>query len=51
MCFRLIERYAVCKCVYYVHGIDQCNSFGMHGHGIQDRTVLVGCTCPSHANA
>jgi len=48
MCIRLIERYAVCKCTYYVHGVDPCQSVGQHGHGIQDRTVLVGYACTRH---
>jgi len=48
---RVVERYAVCKCVYYTHGIDQCSAYGRRGHAVQDKTVLVGHTCPHHSNA
>ncbi|KAI5781942.1 hypothetical protein EDC01DRAFT_235021 [Geopyxis carbonaria] len=49
MCIRVVERYAVCKCVYYVHGVDQCSAYGRRGHEVEDRTVLVGHTCPQHS--
>ncbi|KAI5821049.1 hypothetical protein BZA77DRAFT_236220, partial [Pyronema omphalodes] len=49
MCIRVTEIYAVCRCVYYVHGVDQCGSFGSPGHYIEDRSVLVGHSCPAHA--
>lgn len=48
MCIRLTERYAVCNCVYYVHGVDQCGAAGRAGHIIQERTVLVGYACAAH---
>lgn len=48
MCIRITERYAVCQCVYYVHGIDQCSAAGRAGHSIQERTVLVGYACAAH---
>ncbi|CCX34882.1 hypothetical protein FPQ18DRAFT_250558 [Pyronema domesticum] len=51
MCIRVTEIYAVCRCVYYVHGVDQCGSFGSPGHYVEDRSVLVGHTCPSHASS
>ena len=51
MCIRINERYAVCKCVYYVHGVDPCQSVGQHGHSIQDKTVLVGYACTQHASS
>ncbi|KAI5843252.1 hypothetical protein BZA05DRAFT_184893 [Tricharina praecox] len=51
MCIRLIERYAVCKCTYHVHGVDPCQSVGQYGHNIQDRTVLVGYACTQHVAA
>ncbi|KAI5811165.1 hypothetical protein DFH27DRAFT_12830 [Peziza echinospora] len=50
MCIRITERYAVCHCVYYVHGIDQCGAIGVAGHLIQERTVLVGYACQAHTN-
>ncbi|KAF8254128.1 hypothetical protein K440DRAFT_618774 [Wilcoxina mikolae CBS 423.85] len=49
MCYRVIEIYAVCRCVYYVHGVDQCGAYGLPGHHVEDRTLLVGHTCPQHA--
>ncbi|KAA8897469.1 hypothetical protein FN846DRAFT_233031 [Sphaerosporella brunnea] len=49
MCIRIHERYAVCKCIYYVHGVDPCQSVGRHGHNIQEKTVLVGYACTRHA--
>jgi len=48
MCIRITERYAVCKCVYYIHGVDQCQSVGRAGHRVQDKTVLVGYACSRH---
>ncbi|KAF8419531.1 hypothetical protein EV426DRAFT_567391 [Tirmania nivea] len=48
MCIRITERYAVCQCVYYVHGVDQCGAAGRAGHSIQERTVLVGYACAAH---
>ncbi|KAF8462000.1 hypothetical protein BDZ91DRAFT_634636, partial [Kalaharituber pfeilii] len=48
MCIRITERYAVCNCVYYVHGVDQCGAAGRSGHTIQERTVLVGYACAAH---
>ena len=49
MCIRVVERFAVCNCVYYVHGVDQCGAYGRRGHEIEDRNVPVGHTCPEHA--
>ncbi|KAH8150474.1 uncharacterized protein LAJ45_05687 [Morchella importuna] len=49
MCIRITERYAVCKCTYFTHGIDQCQSVGRQGHNIQEKTVLVGYACQHHS--
>ncbi|KAF8427354.1 hypothetical protein EV426DRAFT_699178 [Tirmania nivea] len=49
MCIRVVEQFSVCRCVYYVHGVDQCNSYGMRGHYIQDKVILVGHTCRDHS--
>ncbi|PUU77213.1 hypothetical protein B9Z19DRAFT_987620 [Tuber borchii] len=49
MCIRITERFAVCNCVYFVHGIDQCQSVGRQGHSIQEKTVLVGYACENHS--
>ncbi|RPA85555.1 hypothetical protein BJ508DRAFT_322592 [Ascobolus immersus RN42] len=48
MCLRVVERYAVCGCIYYVHGVDQCRQFGMLGHEVEDKVVLVGHSCQAH---
>lgn len=49
MCIRIVELFAVCKCVYHIHGIDQCNSYGMLGHQVQDKVILVGYACRQHS--
>ncbi|EGX52025.1 hypothetical protein TWF569_009569 [Orbilia oligospora] len=48
MCKRVTEKYSVCKCVYYQHGVDACASKHMGGHVIEEKVVLVGYACPSH---
>ena len=48
MCYRLIERYAVCRCRYYVHAIDPCILYGYKGHSAEDRILLVGYLCSRH---
>ncbi|KAL0631673.1 hypothetical protein Q9L58_009465 [Maublancomyces gigas] len=40
MCMRVVERYAVCKCVYFTHGIDQCSAYGRRGHLVQDKLAV-----------
>ncbi|OBT94070.1 hypothetical protein VE01_07086 [Pseudogymnoascus verrucosus] len=42
MCYRLVERYSVCRCVYYEHSIDMCAAANQQGHRIQEKTILVG---------
>ena len=49
MCLQVTERYAVCKCLYYKHAVDPCGNRAQRGHGIQEKTVLVGFACPSHS--
>lgn len=48
MCYQVIERYSVCRCLYYKHAIDPCAAHGQRGHGIQEKTALVGYRCPEH---
>lgn len=48
MCYRLIERYAVCRCRYYVHAVDPCVLYGYKGHSVEDRTLFVGYLCSRH---
>ena len=50
MCYQVIERYSVCRCLYYKHAIDPCAAHGQRGHGIQEKTVLVGYACSTHSN-
>jgi len=47
MCLRVVERYAVCGCIYHVHGIDACSAYGRHS--VADRIVHVGYACPTHS--
>lgn len=47
MCIRVTERYAACRCVYHVHGVDACQFYGRHP--ITERTVYVGYACPRHS--
>ncbi|KAE9365059.1 hypothetical protein N431DRAFT_312814, partial [Stipitochalara longipes BDJ] len=49
MCFRVVERYSVCRCLYYRHNVDMCAEYGENGHPIQERTVLVGYACERHS--
>ena len=47
MCIKVIERYAVCRCVYYSHAVDPCPAFGRHE--VKLKEVLVGYTCSNHS--
>lgn len=49
MCYLVVERYSVCRCLYYQHSVDMCPSYGMQGHGAQEKTVLVGYACEKHS--
>ncbi|KAH8601966.1 hypothetical protein B0O99DRAFT_562748, partial [Bisporella sp. PMI_857] len=48
MCYITVERYSVCRCLYYKHSIDMCAAYGTSGHRITERTVLVGYACDTH---
>ncbi|KAL5350077.1 hypothetical protein ACLOAV_005114 [Pseudogymnoascus australis] len=50
MCYRLVERYSVCRCIYYKHNIDMCAAANQQGHAIQEKTILVGYLCGSHSD-
>jgi hypothetical protein len=50
MCYQIVERYAVCQCLYHMHAIDACSSYGHRAHTITVKTILVGYTCPTHAS-
>src|SRR5690242_2750121 len=45
MCYQVVERYSVCRCLYHVHAIDPCAAHGQRGHMVQEKTVLVGYAC------
>lgn len=48
MCYQLIERYSACRCLYYLHAVDKCASYGRRGHTATSREIAVGYACPSH---
>ncbi|CAC9892546.1 unnamed protein product [Aureobasidium pullulans] len=50
MCIQVVERYAVCRCIYHRHSLDPCAAYGSRSHGITERIVFVGYKCPSHTN-
>lgn len=49
MCYRLVERFSVCGCVYYKHAVDRCAAYSQSGHKVQERTIPVGYTCVDHS--
>ncbi len=49
MCLQLVERYAVCGCVYHRHAVDQCAAANQRGHVVRVREIRVGYICPQHA--
>lgn len=50
MCYQVVERFALCRCLYYRHAIDPCAGHGQRGHMVQEKTVLVGYACSNHGN-
>ncbi|CAG8310412.1 unnamed protein product [Penicillium salamii] len=51
MCYKVVERYSVCKCLYFEHSIDPCQAYGQRGHTVQEKTVLVGYACDRHSRS
>jgi hypothetical protein len=51
MCLQVVERYAVCHCVYVVHEVDACPMYGQLGHNVTIRTIYVGYLCPDHTSS
>ncbi|CZR58627.1 uncharacterized protein PAC_08519 [Phialocephala subalpina] len=51
MCYLVVERYSVCRCLYYQHSVDYCSAHGTKNHPVQERTVLVGYSCENHTHA
>lgn len=50
MCYQVHELYSSCRCLYYQHAIDRCPRFGAPGHGVTQRTILVGYACVDHSS-
>lgn len=50
MCYQVVERYSVCRCLYHKHAVDPCAVHGQRGHTVQEKTVLVGYACGMHSN-
>lgn len=50
MCYQIVERYSVCRCLYHRHSIDPCQRYGQRGHSTTEKTVLVGYACPDHSS-
>jgi len=48
MCYVIVERYSVCRCLYYQHSVDMCIAYGQAGHDTLEKTILVGYLCPDH---
>lgn len=48
MCYQLVERYSICRCLYHRHSVDPCEIYGQRGHTVTERAVLVGWVCPRH---
>lgn len=48
MCWKVVERYTICRCIYYVHSVDACPAYGRRGHIIKLQDVLVGVYCSRH---
>jgi len=49
MCYQVVERHSVCRCLHYRHAVDPCSAYGQRGHYVQEKTVLVGYVCPAHS--
>lgn len=50
MCFKLVECYAVCKCIYHSHSVDACPAYGRNGHDVKIKEVLVSYSCAIHGS-
>jgi hypothetical protein len=45
MCFQIVERYSVCRCVFQEYGIDECPLYQHKGHVPQVQVILIGVLC------
>lgn len=50
MCYRILERYSACGCLYDKHPVDECGAAKHKLHMVQERTILVGHLCPNHSS-
>lgn len=53
-CYQTIERYSVCRCLYFKHPVDHrinCGGHETQGHQVVEKTVLVGYACEEHSNS
>lgn len=48
--YQVVERYSVCRCLYYKHAIDPTEFFGEPGAVVVEKTVLVGYACSVHSS-
>jgi hypothetical protein len=49
MCYQIVERYSVRRCVYHRHSVDPCGEYGQPRHTLQEKNVLVGFSCSRHS--
>ncbi|KAH5442688.1 hypothetical protein HBI47_030800 [Parastagonospora nodorum] len=51
MCYQVVEKYSICRCLYHKHTIETCYAYGKRRHPVQEITVLVGYSCDVHYNS
>ena len=49
MCIQVVERYSICRCIYYRHAVDPCLYYGKRGHRTVVKEVSVGYQCSKHS--
>jgi hypothetical protein len=49
MCYQIIERYSVCRCLYHKHSVDPCRQYRQEHHRVTEKTVLIGFACARHS--
>jgi hypothetical protein len=49
MCYQVVEVYAACGCLYYMHAVDMCANYGRRGHAVTQKTIRVGYACSDHS--
>lgn len=50
-CFQIVERYSMCRCLYYKHDLHHrpnCHCSDTPNHKVPERTILVGYACEFH---